>query len=80
MDLQTTWYDFIVDYKAKKENKEVDALSRKEELNGADQEEAKVFAVTSPVAQWTEELEANYADDEEIHKILLKIKNKPWIP
>lgn len=44
-------YDFIVEYKARKENKMADALSRKDELNEVDHEEAEVFVVTSPVVK-----------------------------
>lgn len=65
--------DFVVKFKCWKENKIVDALSRREDwAKGADQ--AQLIAITLPVATWLEELKSSYHGDAEIQAIFKVLK------
>lgn len=71
--LQQKWitkllgYDFVVEYKQGRENKVVDALSRRHE---GEEELGEFAAISFPIATWLENLKLTYPQDSQIQDFL----------
>ncbi|KAF8411843.1 hypothetical protein HHK36_004402 [Tetracentron sinense] len=58
-------YNMVVEYKSGHENKVADALSRREE-----EVEGGLFAISSPIASWVDEIKSSYGTDPELQILM----------
>lgn len=65
-------YDFMVEFRAGKENLVADALSRQ----GDPTEKGTLWVVSIPLVNWVEQLKESYTTDTEIQEILQHIKQE----
>lgn len=71
-------YDFSIEYKQDKENKVVDALSRK--FKAEQLLEGSLAIITFPTPIWIDELKSSYATSPELQELLGKFQSNQPVP